>query len=193
MSGKKNPFEFLPKAGRQDERTAKPKASSADEQLLGAIAELKDMFERKIAVDEHKNRLFDNLHNELVNHRNLAYEKGTVSLALEIISVIESIKKTSAVLEEKYTQANYKKLLAAYAGLAAELDDVLYHSNIEPFHSLEDTVDVTKQKVIKVIHTNDKALDKKIAERLSAGYEKNGQVIKPERVTVYVYKPQNQE
>lgn len=156
--------------------------------ILLKLDTLQETFLEKIKTDLHKQTLFDKLHDELQQHKNGYIEKELVTLALDMISIIEAIQKNYTQFESvPCTQERYDKLLGYYSGVCEDINDILYRHNIEPFSHLESTIDVTKQKIVKIEPTTHKKKDKTIAERLSSGYQKADKVIKQERIAIFSY------
>lgn len=156
--------------------------------ILTKIEELQDAFARKIERDTHKERMFDNMHKELIGFQNEVYEKPVSSLALDLIQIIDYIKKDYVFYSDgEITEERYKKLLKCVLSIAQELEDALYRHEIEPYNVPGDMVDTKRQKIISVVDTDDQDLMGKIAERLADGYEKNGKVLRPERIKAYKY------
>ena len=167
-----------------------PTADTAmSEDIAARLDELKELFEERIRYDEYKNKLFDNMHSELTKFRNGMADKILDSMALDVIGIIDIVKRTAANYSEKEANAeNYKRLLNQVYGIAEDLTDVLYRQSIEPYNVNGDTVDVKRQKIAKVIETDDESLDKTVAQVVLEGYEKEGRVLRPERVNVYKFK-----
>ena len=162
--------------------------------ILTKIEEIQDTFIRKIERDTHKEQVFDNMHKQLVGFQNEVYEKPVNSLALDLIQIIDYIKKDYAFYSDgEITEERYKKLLKCILSIAQELEDALYRHEIEPYNIPGDMVDAKRQKIISVVETDDQGLMGKIAERLAAGYEKNGKVLRPERIKAYKYSAPNPE
>ena len=46
---------------------------------------------------------------------------------------------------------------------------------------------VRKQKIIQVVETEEQSKDNLIAARMADGYEKDGKVIRPERIKIFKY------
>ena len=96
-----------------------------DNQMAEVLAEIKNTlrtlqisFDTKIKTDAHKERMFDNMHQELTDYRNGVNEQQLTSIALEIIQVIDILKKNKRFFGNKeYTKENYRKLLTNYEGL----------------------------------------------------------------------------
>ncbi len=155
-----------------------------------AIADLQLAFDDKIAVDAHKNGLFDNMHRELVRYQNGALDKIVDTIALDIIQLVDTTKSHVRVYEKKEpTEDNYKRLLRIIKGIAEDLEDILYRQNIESYRVPGHEVDVRRQKIIQTVPTDDQSKDNLIAARTADGYEKGDKVLRPERIKIFKYEP----
>ncbi len=173
------------KSGKSEE-TAKILDNMQD--ITKKVEELKLCFEEKIMEDEHKNSLFDKMHKELTDCRNEVYEKISNMMALDIIQLTDAVKSDCDFYSEKEAnEENYKKLLNAVKGIAQELEDILYRQNIEPYSVAGEDVDAKKQKIIQTVGTDEKEKDNKVAQRTVCGYEKNGKVLRQERIKIFKY------
>lgn len=158
------------------------------EALQVSIDNLQRSFNNKIEYDAHKNKLFDDMHKELMTYKNGLVDKMVETLAIDIIQLVDSTKKHVSVYEDSdYSQENYKRLLNIVHGITQDLQDILYRQSIEPYSIEGDVVDVRKQKIIRTIETDDATKDNLIAERMVEGYEKEDRVIRPERIKIYKY------
>ena len=159
------------------------------DEIKDALAKLQKSFDEKIARDEHKNVLFDNMHRELTKYQNGALDKRIDSMALDIIMLSDNVKRVIAQNENvEPNEESFKKLIRQLQGIYEELEDILYRENIEPYSVAGDDVDVKKQKIIGAIDTDDESLNNKIAERGIEGYEKEDRVLRRENVKIYKYK-----
>jgi len=165
-------------------------AESQFERLLAAIDMLQEQFREKIAVDAHKNALFDEMHRELVQYQNGTLDKIVETMALDVIQLVDSIKRCYRVYEEKEpSEDNYKRLLGVVKGIMEDLTDILYRQSIEAYQVAGEEVDVRRQKILQTVETDEPAKDNLVAVRVAEGYEKNGKVIRPERIKIYKYSP----
>lgn len=156
--------------------------------LQQAIQGLQECFDAKIAEDTHKNGLFDNMHKELTRYQNGAMDKLIDTLALDIIQLVDTTKGHVRVYEKKEpTEENYKRLLRIVKGISEDLQDILYRQNIESYRVEGHEVDVRRQKIIQTVPTDDKAKDNLVAVRAADGYEKNGKVLRAERIKIFKY------
>lgn len=160
------------------------------DQLLAALEALQAQFGEKIAVDTHKNALFDEMHQELIRYQNGILDKIVETMALDIIQMADSTKRSLRLYEEKEpSEDNYRRLLRVIEGIAEDLDDILYRQSIEPYQVAGAQVDVRRQKIVQTVETDQQDRDNLVAVRVADGYEKNGKVIRPERIKIYKYSP----
>lgn len=174
-----------------------PESSTIQTELLGkleaiqeALADLQQTFDDKIAEDTYKNGLFDNMHRELIRYQNGAMDKIVDTMALDIIQLVDTTKGHVRVYEKKEpTEDNYKRLLRIVKGIAEDLQDILYRQNIEAYRVEGHEVDVRRQKIIQTVPTDDQSKDNLVAVRAADGYEKDGKVLRPERIKIFKYSP----
>lgn len=160
------------------------------EALQQAIAGLQQTFDDKIAEDAHKNGLFDNMHRELTRYQNGAMDKIVDTMALDIIQLVDTTKGHIRVYEKKEpTEDNYKRLLRIVKGISEDLLDILYRQSIESYRVEGHEVDVRRQKIIQTVPTDDPSKDNLVAVRAADGYEKDGKVLRPERIKIFKYAP----
>lgn len=158
------------------------------EAVQQALAGLQQSFDDKIAEDAHKNGLFDNMHRELTRYQNGALDKIVDTIALDIIQLVDTTKGHVRVYDKKEpTEDNYKRLLRIVKGIAEDLEDILYRQSIESYRVEGHEVDVRRQKIIQTIPTDDKSKDNLVAVRAADGYEKDGKVLRPERIKIFKY------
>lgn len=155
-------------------------------EVLLKLDDLKIMFDNKIKVDQHKNLMFDNMHRELTQYKNGINEKLLISVCMDIIQEIDSMYKMiehHKTMEES-TEVDLK-IISVYEDIIMDLQDILYRQGVESYSCPDDIPDVNKQKIINIIKTDDESLHNTIAKRISLGYEKDGKVIRPERISIY--------
>lgn len=167
---------------------------SDEKQILHLVQELARQFREKIAQDFHKERLFDEIHEELQNYKTGAHEEITHTMARDVISIIDAIQKNVHTLqEEPPTPSGYQHLMDLFLGVEQDLTDLLYRQGIDPYSTEGTQVEVTRQKILAVEPTADPLLDKTVAEHLALGWEKNGLIIRPEYVRAYLFRENAKE
>jgi molecular chaperone GrpE len=163
-------------------------------ELSRAVAALQECFDDKIMEDAHKNEMFDKLHRELNSYQNGLIDKIVNTMAMDIIQLVDNTKKNIDLYEKKEpTEESYKKLLGCIKGIAEDLQDILYRQSIESYSVPGEEVDVKRQKIIQTIDTDDKSKDNLLAVRTAEGYEKDGKVVRPERIKIFKYKPDTKQ
>jgi len=161
--------------------------------ILQNLQNLVLRFESKIQTDEHKQGLFDGMHEELQEYKNGMLDQLTLSLERDVIKLCDDVSKSIGVFSEKPVSPDgYDKLFIMLKGFATDLEDLLYRHGVEPYEHGGDGVDVSKQKVLCTEPTDNPGLDKKVAKRLSRGWEKQGRIISPERISAYLYQKENE-
>ncbi|MCL2035392.1 MAG: hypothetical protein FWG94_11785 [Oscillospiraceae bacterium] len=156
--------------------------------ILQNLQNLLYRFENKIQSDEHKDGLIDDMHEELRDYKNGMLESLTLALERDVIKLYDDVSKAIGVfLEKPASPEGYDKLFIMLKGFLTDLEDLLYRHGVEPYKNSGGDVDVTKQKVLYTEPTDDPALDKKVSKRLSRGWEKQGRIISPERVSAFLY------
>ena len=128
------------------------------------------------------------MHRELTRYQNGAMDKIIDTMALDIIQLVDTTKGHVRVYEKKEpTEDNYKRLLRIVKGIAEDLQDILYRQNIESYRVEGHEVDVRRQKIIQTVPTDDQSKDNLVAVRVADGYEKDGKVLRPERIKIFKY------
>ena len=157
------------------------------ETLLEQVSALNKKFDQKIKTDMHKAEMFDNMHKELTQYKNGLITQVINNILIDIIQIIDINDKNISLFENQdYSEENYEKIIRILKGVSEDLTDVLYRQSVEPYTL--DERDVKRQKILQVIPTNDISLDRTIAKKIVPGYEKDGKIIRPERISIYKYK-----
>lgn len=166
-----------------------------EESLVGAVNDLRaqmkalaEEFEAKLKYDNHKNRIIDDLHQELQQYREGLIKKYFHSMVTDAIKIIDDIRKFKAHYEQQPpTEETLPSLLGFMEDVAEDVEELFSWQGVRPFACDADVFDSTRQRVIKKVETNNPQMDKKVAESLRPGYEWEGKVLRPEMVAVYVY------
>lgn len=157
------------------------------ETLLEQVSALNKKFDQKIKTDMHKAEMFDNMHKELTQYKNGLITQIINNILIDIIQIIDINDKNISLFENQdCSEENYEKIIRILKGISEDLTDVLYRQSVEPYTL--DEIDVKRQKILQVIPTNDISLDRTIAKKIVPGYEKDGKIIRPERISIYKYK-----
>ena len=161
---------------------------SALQDVSSRMAELSEAFDTKLKYDAHKNKIIDELHQELQEYRDDLIKKHLHSTVVDVIKIIDDIRKFKAHYESQETSPETTaQLLDFMEEVAGDLEDLFTWQGIAPFTCQTAHFDNTRQRVVKKIETHDPSMDKAIARSIRPGYEWDGKILRPELVAVYVY------
>ncbi len=155
-------------------------------QLKEALSNLQVSFEEKIKYDLSKESQIDKLHSELQDHKNGLILKILKPLVLDLITLHDNTGKILAELKKTSSEVNLK----LYESFQTDIEDILYRYGFESYSTnIEDVeFDSKRQRIAKTLTTDEISRDRKIAERLRKGFIYEGNIIRPEMVSVYTFK-----
>lgn len=153
-----------------------------------SIQEVKEEFDSKVKYDKHKDKIIDELHEELQGYKDDIIHKLLRPVITDIIYNIDNNNKTVQALKEKdAAEIDPQKLMGIIEGQSEDLEDILYRQGVEDFTYVTPEFDPKKQKIIKTVETEDKEKDRTISRSVKKGYMFENRVIRHELVEVYVY------
>ncbi|MCP4686564.1 MAG: nucleotide exchange factor GrpE [Desulfobacterales bacterium] len=164
------------------------------EMLRDRMDDLHGEFQSKLKYDQHKERIIDKLHRELQEYKDDMLKKLLRSVIMDVIKVADDIRKVvNHYRSMKPENKNPEKLLDYLSSIPQDLDDVFAWQDVKSFSCDGPRLDISRQRVTKKIVTEDKTMDKIVAESLRPGYEWDGRVIRPEMVSVFIYEEPDTE
>lgn len=153
------------------------------------VEDLHREFHEKIRHDASREKLIDHLHQELQEYRDDFVKTNLKSIVLDIIKTIDDIRKLVDYYQvHEPSSDDIPKLLTHLAGISTDLEDICLWHGVERFNAENEKFDPVRQKTLKRIETSHPEKDKCIAEQLRPGYLWEGKVLRPEIVSVYVYR-----
>ena len=159
------------------------------EELQKQLEGLEREFQSKIKYDAHKNKIIDDLHQELQTYKNDIIRKHLQSFIMDIIQFADNTRKlTRYYHEDEDAQKDPEKLLSILDEIPSDIEAIIGREGVMPFISENGRFDPSRQRAMKRTETSDPEKDKHIAESLQPGYEWDDRIIRPEIVSVYVYK-----
>ncbi len=189
---------------RKDEKDKKESCAPAEvhsvKDIAGVIAPqlikiiqridiLHQDFESRLKYDTHKNKIIDNLHKILQDYKNDFLKKYLKSVIVDVIQIVDNIRKLANHYKGRtLSEDDALKLAELLESIPSDLEDLFYRHGVKPFSCEGDSFDPTRQRVLKTVETADESKDKSVAERLRPGYEMDGNVIRPEMITAYIFK-----
>ncbi|MBI9075319.1 MAG: nucleotide exchange factor GrpE [Desulfatibacillum sp.] len=158
--------------------------------LSQQVEQLGRDFESKLKYDSHKEKIIDSLHRELQEHKDGLLKKHMQSMVMDIVKVIDDVRKIVRYYREKELQeSDLPKLLDILEDLPSDLEDAFSFQGIRPYTCEGNAFNPARQRVLQKLNTEDESLDKSVAKRLLPGYEWDDNILRLEMVGVYTYKP----
>lgn len=149
--------------------------------VYALIETLQKEFKEKIAVDDHKNMLFDKLYKERDEYKNDLYGKLLKPFVTGCLEIVTDLR----MYISKIDTFDVERSLNYLKSLPDDLIELLENNGVELYSEEGDSFNPRVQRAKKIVPTEDPALNNTIAERLERGYRWNGSVLRPEMVSVY--------
>ncbi len=176
----------------KEEESVEPHEEDVGDRLYEISAKLdalQTQFLTKLENDAFKDKLIDTLHRELQAYKNDLVKKHVQSIVMDVIKIIDDIRKLSEHYHSmKPEELEPAKLLQLLERIPGDLEDLFSYQGVKPFTCYGSEFDPSRQRVLKRIDTSDPLEDRKVAESLKPGYEWDGKIIRPEIVSVYLYR-----
>ncbi len=151
---------------------------------------LRRQFETKLKYDAHKERIIDHLHHELQECKGALFSRQEHSMAMDMIKIIDDIRKfTGHYRSLEPGGRSPEKPLEFLEQIPSDIEDLFMLRGITAFQGESFSLDPARQRIVRRIATADPLRDRTIAASLRPGYERDGRVLRPEMVAVYVYEP----
>lgn len=180
---------FADAVKQEDPIASRDALTATVKDIQGQIAALADDFRGKMKYDAHKNSVIDQLHAELQTYRNDLLRGLLRPVLMDIILLADDQRKLMASYCEKAPdELDPQKLLKLMADVPEALDEILYRQGIDTCKQSSEQFDPKTQKALKRIETDAPEKNRTVATRLRPGYVWDDQVLRPELVSVYVYR-----
>ena len=157
--------------------------------LTNLLNNLSNDFNIKLKYDKHKDIIIDKLHAENQILKDNLYKKIMIPIVNNLIILIDDYTKLTIEYNNKISDEsdNYKQLLKHFGNIIEDLTYVLSVIGVEELITTHDKLDATKQKVIKIVNTDNPTLDKTICEKIKKGFTFEDKIMRPEIVSCYKY------
>lgn len=151
--------------------------------IAGRLEQLRQLFEREVRAEATRERIVDRLHAELQEYKGDLVLQCLRPIFLDLIGMYDDLGKRLEGAEPDGPAARLAR------ELQQEILDVLYRQGVEPFTVDEAGFDPRRQRAIATVPTGDAALVRTLARRIRPGFDRDGKLIRPELVAVYVNAP----
>jgi molecular chaperone GrpE len=145
-------------------------------QLAGEVADLKDLFRRRLLEDRQKKELYDALYGQLEASRAGLVRQMVEPVLREVVLVLdrlEGLDPDDALAES----------------VRAELFDVLARRGVEPIDIAAGTFDPSSQEIVDVIDVDDPTEANQVVRVQRRGYRYSDAVLRPAQVVVNRFVP----
>lgn len=140
---------------------------------------------QKLTKDKRKDQAYDQLYEELRQYKSNFLATAQKPLLLDVILLHDGVCRTMASFaelpDEKVTR---QMVMDALAHTRDEILEVLYRRDIERIGDAPKKLDVTLQKPVSRIDTDNVDEDKDIVQVVRDGFSQNGVVLRPQEVVV---------
>lgn len=156
--------------------------------LLQEMQQLRQDFDTKVKYDESKERLIESLHRELQTYREGLHFRVLRPVFTDLITLFDDIGKfTESALRgnDGTVDATLRTLIL----FQETVEEILRRNGAESFSVEEPTFQPNRQRILRVVPTDDPSLDKQIARRIRKGFLYENIVLRSETVEIYKYTP----
>ena len=152
------------------------------DEFAAKIKSLESLFSKRLAYDDVKERILDKLHGELQDHKSDLYFKLTKPVFLDVIVVLDDIRK----IRESLDLEKQKECDSILDSVSESLVYMLDKYEVLPFSSEPGSkFEAVKQRMIRTKDTDDDAQVATLAQSVFTGFMYKDQLVSPEKVVVY--------
>jgi molecular chaperone GrpE len=177
-----------PQGSPQENTHSDIQTPSLMQSLLTEIHELRQDFETKVQYDRDKERLIASLHGELQEYREGLHFRILKPIFTDLIIMYDDLGKLIESLipiDTTFTQQVIQHLIL----FQESIEETLRRNDVDTFICEEDVFLPSRQRVLRVIPTDNLELDRHIARRVRRGFECGNRLLRPEIVETYKYIP----
>ena len=156
--------------------------------ILVEMTNVRRDFETKVMYDESKERVIETLHRELQDYREGLHFRILKPLFIDLIVMYDDLGKQ---IERMDQNANplAKEVKQDLELFQESIEETLHRNDVDTFSVEDDVFLPSKQKILRIIPTENLALDRHIARRVRKGFHCAGKILRPEIVETYKYTP----
>lgn len=186
--------EIVAASSQTEERVEKPVEEIVENPAIKAIAA--DVAEILLQVKNivYKDKIIDDLHQELMRYRNGLKESFNTPLLKAVVREYDRISKQYRIyLEKSRTEPQselFNKLLSEFQMISFALLNLLSDNAIEPFDfNVGDAHEIKSQKIVEVIETEDREKDGTVAECVACGFRdiETAKLFRQAEVNIYKF------
>lgn len=156
--------------------------------LNNKLDEVLLLFKDKILYDKTKEKQMDKLHSELQTYKQDVVFKATKPLISSVIYIYDDIDKMIQRYTDNPEELDFKKMINILETLKEDVEILLEENGIIQFsEEFKIKFDPKTQQLIKKVPIGDKEKVGEVVKKIRPGFENITEIIRKERVAVYVY------
>jgi molecular chaperone GrpE len=176
-------------AGAGDETTALLRELCERIGRLDArFEDLDAKFEDKVREDKAREAIVERLHGELQKYKSDLLLQMLKPVLLDMISLYDNIGKALDAANGEEGELGYQ-LRRRLGEFRTEVEDVLSKQGVELYVVPDDAFDPRRQQPVETRPAPSPDQEGKVAVRLRPGFTREGRVLRPERVVVFIKPP----
>ena len=157
------------------------------DEVKKSIDLLRDGLNQALISLNRKNVDIQSIEDKLDAYKRTVEDKLVNMFFIDIISIIDNIKRMSALYREKDENPGYIPC-DTFEFYATDLESILLNNSVEIIPTtVGEKFNPRNQRIIKKIPTDDKSLHGSIEHIFSEGYLFGGRVISPAKISAYFY------
>lgn len=155
--------------------------------IIKSIDLLRNGLNQALISLNRKNADIQSIEDKLDTYKRTVEDKLVNMFFIDIISVIDNIKRMSTLYREKDENPGYVPC-DTFEFYATDLESILLNNSVEIIPTtIGEKFNPRNQRIIKKIPTDDKSLHGTIEHVFSEGYLFGGRVISPAKISAYFY------
>ncbi len=158
-----------------------------EELINGGVKKVIEVFEKKLLYDQMKEKQIDILHNELQEYKRDLLAKTNRPLVNGLIYMFDDMDKLLKKFEVSDEDISLEKFVKVLKGVREDIEILLEENGVVTFMENETKFNPKRQQVIKKVPIDEKEKVGEIVDYIRPGFEQGNDLIRKERVGVFVY------
>jgi len=165
-----------------------PALEAMGETIHRRLDDLQTLFEREIRAEATREKVVDRLHSELQEYKQDLLLNMLRPIFVDLIQLHDDVGKMADAQLSAPRENDDARGPVLIREFQQGIEDILYRQGVEPYTQTEPAFDPRRQRAVATVPTDDPSLNKQVANRHRKGFQAGEKVIRPEIVSVYVYK-----
>jgi molecular chaperone GrpE (heat shock protein) len=173
--------------------TGEPEAPADLPRLLAEIeSRLLSAFEEKLAIDSHKDKQIDRLHDELQAYKSDLVAKAIRPMVSTLIQVhADAVRLVDTISKQEPDKLTAERIAALFDSFRLDIETALIDQGIRPFREPDGArFDPRRQSAASTVKAPAELVGA-VSHSLGWGFEQQGEVVEREPVAVFVLENPN--